>query len=264
MKRLILAALVAGCAVDGFAAALTAERDTPQRSGESISATMASNVIIYAGGMVALDSNGLAAPAADTAGHKVIGRARATVDNRTAVYSAAKTIAIDRGVFRWANADAIVAADIGQLAYVTDDQTVNQTGGGQAIIAGAIVDVDAVGVWVDTGKIGPSGAATPSSLAVAGNGTVGGTLAVTGASTLTGNTALGGTLSVAGTSLLVGNSIVAGTLTGSNAITSATSIQAPQIRVGATTNYFQVVGTALQFVCGGVTNVIDADITAAE
>lgn len=178
--------IVLGC-MPCHATALTDARDTPQREGVYVSATMASNVIIYAGAMVCVDSNGLARPAADTAGFAVVGRAEETVDNREAVYLATRAIKIARGVFRWTNADSIADADIGKIVYVTDDQTVNKTGGGQNIIAGSVIDVDSSGVWVDTAKIGPIGAATPTSLAVSGNATVGGTLGVTGAATLTGN-----------------------------------------------------------------------------
>ena len=151
-----------------FATALTASRNTLSRSGAKIQLTMASNVVVYAGSLVCVDSSGLANPAADTSGFAVIGMAEQTVDNRTAVYSATKKITVVRGVFRWANADVIVAADIGKIVYVTDDATVNKTGGGQNIIAGSVVDVDDDGVWVDTAKIGPIGAATPSSLSVSG------------------------------------------------------------------------------------------------
>lgn len=186
MMVLAVIALVAWC---GFAqaAALSAERDTPQRLNQYTSLTMASNVIIYAGSLVCVNSSGLAVPAADSSGYAVVGRAEQTVDNRTAVYVATKAIKLAKGVFRWANGDVIAAADIGKIVYVTDDQTVNKTGGGQNIIAGTVVDVDSSGVWVDTAKVGPVGAATPSSLAVGANATVGGTLAVTGAATLTGN-----------------------------------------------------------------------------
>jgi hypothetical protein len=186
MMVLAVIALVAWC---GFAkaAALSAERDTPQRLNQYTSLTMASNVIIYAGSLVCVNSSGLAVPAADSSGYAVVGRAEQTVDNRTAVYVATKAIKLAKGVFRWANGDVIAAADIGKIVYVTDDQTVNKTGGGQNIIAGTVVDVDSSGVWVDTAKVGPVGAATPSSLAVSGGATVGTTLAVTGATTLTGN-----------------------------------------------------------------------------
>jgi len=172
VKRILISmvAVIAAIAMtsDVFATALSASRNTPSRTGAKIQLTIASNVVIYAGSLVCVDSSGLANPAADTSGFAVIGMAEQTVDNRTAVYVATKKIAVSRGVFRWANADVIAAADIGKIVYVTDDATVNKTGGGQNIIAGSVVDVDDDGVWVDTAKVGPSGAATPSSLSVSG------------------------------------------------------------------------------------------------
>jgi hypothetical protein len=180
-KALMVCGLVLAVCGMVYGAALTGERDTNQRLNEFTSLTVASNSIIYAGSLVCVNSSGLAVPAADSAGFAVVGRAEATVDNRTAVYSATRTIKVARGTFQWANADVIVKADIGKIVYVSDDQTVNKTGGGQNIIAGSVVDVDSSGVWVDTAKVGPIGAATPSSLAVSGAATVGTTLGVTGA-----------------------------------------------------------------------------------
>lgn len=203
----VIWALMACVAVPAFATALTEERNTPSRMGVNgeytVSLTVASNVIIYAGSIVCVNSSGYAVPAADSASYSVVGKAMRTVDNRTAVYKATRTIEVRRGIFRWANADTIVAADIGKIVYVTDDQTCNKTGGGQNIIAGTVFDVDSDGVWVDTGKVGPIGAATPSSLAVSGAATVGSTLAVSGASTLasvgvTGAATVGTTLGVTG------------------------------------------------------------------
>lgn len=168
------------------ATALSAARDTPARQGSVVSLTVASNVIIYAGSLVCVNSSGYAVPAEDASGYAVVGRAESTSDNRTAVYSATRAIEVRRGVFRWENQDSIGAADIGKLVYVYDDQTVEKTGSGTYdIIAGTVVDVDSLGVWVDTAKVGPSGAATPSSLAVSGNSALTGTLSVGGVATFT-------------------------------------------------------------------------------
>jgi hypothetical protein len=226
-----------------FGAALTQGRDTPSRPGEAVGLTMASNVIIYAGAMVAINTSGLAAPAADVAGYGVVGRAEETVDNRGVLYSATKPIAVSRGIFRWVNGDAATDADIGKLAYVTDDQTVNKTGGGQNIIAGSILDVDTAGVWVDTSRIGPIGATTPTSLAVSGNGTVAGTLAVAGRSSLT-NTAVTGGLTVTGTVAVVGSQTV------------STSLTANQLWLGTNGYFVMLSATNLGWVTGSgaVTN----------
>lgn len=175
-KFMVVFGMTAAICGLAYGSALTAERDTPQRLNQYTALTVASNAIIYAGSLVCVNSSGLAVPAADSSGYAVVGRAEATVDNRGVLYVATKSIKIARGTFRWGNGDVIGLADIGKLVYVADDQTVNKSGGGQNIIAGTVVDVDSSGVWVDTAKVGPVGAATPSSLAVSGAATVGGTL----------------------------------------------------------------------------------------
>lgn len=206
-----------------MATALSAARDTPQyEPGNKLVVTMASNVIIYAGSLVCVDYYGKANPAADTAGYAVIGRANATVDNRTAVYVSTKTIEVGKGIFRWENADSIADSNINSIVYVTDDQTVNKTGGGQNIIAGTVFDVDSSGVWVDTAKIGAIGAATPSSLAVTAGATVGTTLTVTGATALNGGITMDTSkFSVTDTS---GNTYINGTLVANGATTLSNTL----------------------------------------
>ena len=131
---------------------------------------------------------------------------------------------VARGVFRWVNGDTFTDADIGDLAFVEDDQTVQKAAAASAdIIAGVVLDVDSSGVWVDTYDIGAQGASAPSSLAVSGNATVGGTLGVTGAMSAdggiacdtdkftvadtSGNTAIAGTLGVTGVATFTAESV---------------------------------------------------------
>jgi hypothetical protein len=269
VKKTLMAAVM-GMVLCGVAygAALTAERDSYQRPNQYTSLTVASNAIIYAGALVCVNSSGLAVPAADSSGFAVVGRAESTVDNRGVLYSATKVIKVARGTFRWANGDVIAAADIGKIVYVTDDQTVNKTGGGQNIIAGTVVDVDASGVWVDTAKVGPIGAATPSSLAVSGGATVGTTLSVTGATTLnggvncdsgkftiadtSGNTAVGGTLTVTGTATITG------------AVTAVSTVSASGFKIGtvsgysgAVTNLSTLSTNIMQYAGGVLTNSVN-------
>ncbi|MFZ4394162.1 MAG: hypothetical protein ACOYOU_00890 [Kiritimatiellia bacterium] len=228
------------------AAALGQGRDTPQRFGDYVGLTVASNVIVYAGAMVAINTGGYAVPAADTASYSVIGRAEETVDNRGVAYSATQPIKVARGIFRWANGDAATDADIGKLAYVTDDQTINKTGGGQNIIAGSIVDVDSSGVWVDTSRIGPIGAATPSSLAVSGGATVGTTLAVSG------NSTLGGT-----TVAVTNNATVGGTIVAASTVAgSGFKIGAVAGWSGVVTNLSSMTTNVLYYSGGIITNIV--------
>jgi len=159
-EGLILVALVAALCACAYGAALTDDRDTPMKAGEVVGVTVASNETIYAGSLVAVWTNGYAYSAADTAGYKVLGRAEEYKSNSGDDYSATMTIEVRRGVFRFENGNSISDADIGDYAFVEDDQTVTTADDAtNDIIAGLIVDVDDDGVWIDTRYNGGQGAA---------------------------------------------------------------------------------------------------------
>lgn len=180
-----------------FGAAATADLNTLERSGKDIGIYASSN-IFYRGTLVCEDGNAVAVPAADASGYCCIGMVAEYLDNTGANYSSTKVLRVKRGVFRWTNGDSFTDANIGDLAYIEDNQTVQK--GSSAtydIVAGVIIDVDSDGVWVDSFAIGGSGAASVTTLAasgaatlgstcdIAGNATVGGTLGVTGVGTFT-------------------------------------------------------------------------------
>ena len=128
-------------------AALTENRNTPSRTGDSVQLTVKDAVVIYAGALVSVDANGEAVAASDTAAEVVVGRAAQMVDNA----DDGEVVDVDRGVFRLENGGTFTQADIGALAYVVDDQTAGKAGDvTNSIIAGRVVDVDSDGVWVDT------------------------------------------------------------------------------------------------------------------
>lgn len=230
------------------AASLTEERTTPSRSGSLYNFTVASNTVIYKGAMVSRDSDGNAIPAADVTGSIVIGCAPSTVDNRAANYHASRNIAVTPGIFGWAHT-GFTSADVGSLAYVLDDQTVTPaTNATYDIVAGVIVAIDGTTCWVDTGSIPRQGAQSVTSLAVSGNGSVGGTFAVSG------NSTLGGT-----TVAVTNNLTVGGTVVGSSTIAAATGF-----KIGAQAGYSGVVtnsstlSTNLLYFSGGiVTNAVN-------
>jgi len=132
--------------------ALSADRNTPNRSGEDFVRDVAAGVKIFAGAIVALNATGFATPGATSTTLKALGRAEEQVDN-TGGADGAVTVKVRRGLFRFANsaaADEITAADIGNDCYIVDDQTVAKTSGTSTrSIAGKIRDVDALGVWVE-------------------------------------------------------------------------------------------------------------------
>lgn len=133
--------------------ALTAERNTPMRSGGVNSFPVAAGVKVYAGSLVVLDA-GYALPGREAVGLVAVGRAEETVDNSSGLAGAA-TVTVRTGVFKWRNSsgdDAITQADVGTECFVVDDETVAKTAAaGTRSAAGPVVAVEADGVWVDTG-----------------------------------------------------------------------------------------------------------------
>jgi hypothetical protein len=135
--------------------ALAAERFQTRRLDELNNDPLAAAVKAFAGGVVVLDSAGNAKPGVTGVGLIPRGIALATVDNST---GAAGDLRVETrsGIFRLENSaagDAITAAEIGDVCYLVDDQTVAKTSNnGARSVAGVIEDVDAVGVWVRVGE----------------------------------------------------------------------------------------------------------------
>ena len=133
--------------------ALAADRNTPLQTGGIEEHPVKGAAKIFGGGLVCLDATGLAIPGATAVGLVARGRAEEHVDNSDGADSAVR-VRVRQGRFRWANsaaADAITRAEIGDPAYIVDDQTVAKTNGGNTrSAAGTIRDVDAQGVWVET------------------------------------------------------------------------------------------------------------------
>lgn len=129
--------------------ALTNDRNTAKRERADVEAHPVLNgVTIFAGSLVCLNVAGFAVPGATAVGLFAVGRAEARV-----VGDGVRPVTTRRGVLRFVNsaaADAITRAEIGDPAYVVDDQTVAKTnGGGTRSVAGIIRDLDAQGVWIE-------------------------------------------------------------------------------------------------------------------
>ena len=128
---------------------LTQDRATPTRANRDHDDPMAAAVLIYAGAIVMLDSAGNAVPGQTATGLTPRGIAREHVDNRSGIAGDA-SVPSTNGCHRFINDASITRADIGSAAYVVDDETVaNSDGGGTRSMLGKIIDVDAIGVWVD-------------------------------------------------------------------------------------------------------------------
>lgn len=122
-------------------AALTNSRNTPELAdgGRMQVYPVEASTTIYLGSIVALDANGNAVPASSTAGLKTVGRAEMTyggVPGQDAVNTGAAgaiSIVARRGVFMYGvNDGSIGEAQIGQLAYAVDDNSVSASDGSGA------------------------------------------------------------------------------------------------------------------------------------
>lgn len=134
-------------------AALTGDRDTPRRNSQDFGFGVATNTVIPAGALVALNASGFLVNGAEATGLVAVGRCTRGCNNNPGA-NGAKIAACEQGTFRWnnsASADLIAVDDVGKVCYIVDNQTVALTSNSNArSVAGVIVDVDAYGVWVKT------------------------------------------------------------------------------------------------------------------
>jgi hypothetical protein len=133
--------------------ALAADRNTLARDGTLFVYPVAASVTCYAGAIAVLDASGNVKPAVTATGLTAVGRFVERVANGAT--AAAVSVGVEPGVFRFENsasADEITKAEIGDDAYLVDDQTVAKTSATSTrSVAGKIVDVDDQGVWVRVG-----------------------------------------------------------------------------------------------------------------
>jgi hypothetical protein len=131
--------------------ALSADRNTPERSGDVRDIPVAANVVCFAGAMAAVNAAGNAVPVTTATGLKGAGRVERRVDN-TGGAAGAERVRIRTGIFRYNNStstDALTQADIGADVYGVDDQTVAKTSASNTrSVVGKLFDVDDQGAWV--------------------------------------------------------------------------------------------------------------------
>ncbi|AEB09341.1 DUF2190 family protein [Desulfobacca acetoxidans] len=128
--------------------ACTADRDTIYREGLELEYPVKAATKIYAGSMVAVDSTGYAIPAANAAGHQLVGVALEQVDNSLGASGARQVRVRTAGVFDF-TATSISQANVGAEMYVVDDQTFDEVNPGQGIRCGKLVKyVSATRGWI--------------------------------------------------------------------------------------------------------------------
>ena len=131
--------------------ALAADRNTARSQGDDRSGPVAASTLIYAGAIAMRNAAGYIVNGQTATGLVAVGRAEERVDN-SAGSNGDVNVAYRSGIYHFANSsagDLITFAEIGDLCYVVDDQTVAKTDGTSTRSkAGIIDDVDANGVWV--------------------------------------------------------------------------------------------------------------------
>jgi hypothetical protein len=140
-------------------AAMTEDRHTVSRTGDIYSFSIASNTMCYGGTLATVLSTGYVRPgkvdgSSPTA--VAVGRFRKRYNNLTATADSEKeSIAeVETGIFCWDNygSDPVTIASLHADCYVYDDHTVAATSATNTRgVAGKVVAIDALGVWVATG-----------------------------------------------------------------------------------------------------------------
>lgn len=137
--------------------AAVAERLRKARTGDHVNLAVKAAKQIYRGAMVVAIAGIAEAARAATTRAELLTMMVQGLAVDSALGGAADgdvRVEIERGdVYCLANGaggDALTIADVDQLCFVIDDQTVGKTsGGGIRPIAGKVTDVDSSGVWVD-------------------------------------------------------------------------------------------------------------------
>jgi len=136
--------------------ALAADRETSQKEPGYKSYLMGTD-IIYKGSMVTVDADGLAVAGQATAGHKMVGVAVEKVDDSAGAGTKWCRLYTE-GLFLFV-ATSIAQSMVGQMMYLTDDQTFDDVPGTVTIPCGILVEyVSATSGWID---IAPAVVADP-------------------------------------------------------------------------------------------------------
>ena len=132
-------------------AALSVDRMTKKKNAVKVSdQPVLAATKVYMGSLVAKTtaSGGYAVPAADAAGGIVLGVAYAQVDN-SAGASGDKSVELEHGIFSFVVTGTFTIANVGAIAYVADDQTVQAAIGTNSVKAGLFLKyVSATEAWV--------------------------------------------------------------------------------------------------------------------
>ncbi len=129
--------------------ALTENRETDRKDGTLLAIPVAASTTIYKGAQCAIDAAGNLVPASDTAALRGGLVAYEKKDNSAGAAGDVKCRVYRKGIFLF-DATAITLAMVGDMMYVVDDQTFDDSKGTNGIMAGRLVDFDSTTKgWID-------------------------------------------------------------------------------------------------------------------
>jgi len=132
--------------------ALKAAKEAKRQSSDFAIYPVKGSTKVYKGGLVVSKKDGYAYPGVDGSGYEFLGVAAENGDNSgSAIDGAVEVRLYKTGIFQFTKASA-TQGDVGELAYIHDDQTVGTSATTNSIACGyitAIVDSSTVKVRID-------------------------------------------------------------------------------------------------------------------
>jgi len=132
---------------------LTADKEVTRKESGFQSFPVSAGETIYKGALVCLDADGYLVPAADTAGYKFAGIAYEKKDNALGSDGDLWCRVYTEGVHQLVCTD-ITQPMVGQMMYVRDDQTVDDTSTNYVAVGILVEYIGAASGWVDIGQRG--------------------------------------------------------------------------------------------------------------
>lgn len=121
---------------------LTTKKDVRRQEGNILSYPVLNGVKLVEGSLISTNAAGYAVASSDTTAHDFVGVCDETIDNTNGTAGAVRVKVWTYGVIDLVANFAAVAADVGTLVYVVDNQTVDKAAiTTNDVLVGRIVEV---------------------------------------------------------------------------------------------------------------------------
>lgn len=131
--------------------ATTTDRNTSYKDVQILGVAIAAGVSVLAGTIAVLNADGFGQMGATANDLIYVGCFEESADNSAGLDGDVKAKVRREKAFNWENdaTDPVTQANLGQVCYIVDNQTVAATdGGGTRSTAGVVWAIDEDGVWV--------------------------------------------------------------------------------------------------------------------